>query len=756
MLRREAYSAMEYDKREIWNHSRSSNDSFSIVLLGIRGVGKSTLGVFLSTALNVQLVDTTSQFERDVGQSIASYGKSHGLGNYRLKLRDTLHSLLTSSRRCVITCDSSHVYGNISLLKETSKRHLFIHIVRDVEGIQKHLKISSIAKIHDMLKLGASLCRGCFDFEFFNLSENAPGDIGHVLTTISKNNECNSGSYPRTRFLTLKRVERDFFSFMQRILGQWAPFSFESVAPLSKVALEDRVFTYAVWAPLSILRASEVDIERMTIGVDAVEVVLDGRDSPFHFINSLSSSDLSYTVARIRRCTCLPIILNIATIPADAGKDDYLEQMHQCLRLSPDYLTIDLARSDEDIQSIVRARNSTKIIGHMDLSDFASDWCDLRCMEVYERGRRLGCQVVRLVRFALSMNDNYDVESFRSTVRRSKANPPLIAYNLGRLGRMSVCHNFILSPVLPRGVEMSLTDSSPATLPIQEITMALHGTFVLDSLEFYGIGKDISYSLSPVMQNGAFQACGLPHIYQLYQAEHLDRLFPLFRKVTFGGASISLPYKTQIVGFLDHLSPHAKVIGAVNTVIPLREDTKQIDIESQQEFLKRPALQGPVLSLYGENTDWIGIQACLRHGLSPVNTVNSNTRALVVGAGGMARAAVYSLIRLGVKGIFIQNRTSLKAHEVARHYNNIPFPSGYSGSVEGLGRICDLHIQPSVHVIESLEDSWPNSHKFPSIVVCCIPTMQETGNSDDDFVLPLAWLTNPTGGVMLEVCPRLS
>ena len=755
MLRREAYGKMEYGKREIWNSSGSSNDNFSIVLLGIRGVGKSTLGVFLSAALNLQLVDTTNQFERDIGQSIAAYRKGHSADDYRRQLRETLNSLLTSSRRCVITCDSSHVYGNISLLKETLKRHLFIHIVRDAEGIQEHLKTLSIAKIHDMLKLGASLCRGCFDYEFFNLSEKAPGDVGHALTTMSKNSEYKRGGYPHTRFLTLKRVERDFISFMRRTLSHGVPLSFESVAPLSAVALEDRVFTYAVRAPLSMFRASEVDIEKMAIGSDAVEVVLDGSDSPFQLIDSRFSSDLSHTVARIRRCTCLPIILHIAIVPAEGEKDAYLEQMHRCLCLSPDYLTIDLARSDEDIQTIVRARNTTKIIGHMDLSELACDWYDPKCMEVYERARKLGCQVVRLVRRVPSMNDNYEIESFRSKVRQLKANLPLIAYNLGRLGRMSVCHNFILSPVLPRGVENSLTDSSVATLPVQEVTMALHSTFVLDSLDFYGIGKDISYSLSPIMQNRAFRACGLPHNYQLYQADHLHDLLPIFRKVTFGGASVSLPFKTQVVGFLDDLSPHAKVIGAVNTVIPLREDKIQTDGQWQQEFLKRPAHQGPVLSLYGENTDWIGIQACLRHGLSPVNAVNSTTRALVIGAGGMARAAIYSLIRLGVKGIFIQNRTSSKAHELAQHYNNIPFPSGYSGSLEDLVRICDLHIQPNVQVIESLGDSWPSSHRFPSIVVCCIPTMQKMGNNIDDFTLPQSWLGNPTGGVMLEVCSML-
>ena len=748
MLRREADSMMEYGKRETWHNSRASGNDFSIVLLGIRGVGKSTLGVFISAAMNLQLVDTTSHFERDTGMSIAVYRKRHGIDDYRRQLRETLHSLLASPRRCVITCDSSHVHGNISLLKETS--HLFIHIVRDAEGIQEHLKTLSIAKIHEMLELGVSLCRGCFSFEFFNLSENSSSSIGYPLTTTAKDNECVNGHYPRTPFLTLKRVERDFVSFMQPLLGQEAPFSFESIAPLSTVALEDRLFTYAVWAPLSMLRASGVDIERMAIGADAVEVVLDGSDTSSHSIESRSLSDLSRTVARIRRCTFLPIILNITTVPAD---DDYLEQMHHCLSLSPDYISIDLTRSDKDIETIVGARNSTKVIGHMDLSEFASDWCDPKCMEVYERGKILGCQIIRLVRCASSMNDNYDVESFRSKFRRLKANPPLIAYNLGRLGRLSICHNTILSPVLPRGVEISLTESAVGTLQVQETTMALQSSFVLDSLDFYGIGRDISYSLSPIMQNGAFRACGLAHNYKLRQAENLDHLLPLLHEVTFGGASVSLPYKTQIVGFLDDLSPHAKVIGAVNTVIPLRDDKGQTDGRQQREFLRGPARQGPVLSLYGENTDWIGIQACLRHGLSPVNAVNSNTRALVVGAGGMARAAVYSLIRLGVKGIFVQNRTSSKAHELAQHYNDIPFPNGYSGSSEGLGRLCDLHIQPTVHVIESLENSWPSSHKFPSIVVCCIPTMQKTG-SDDDFTLPLSWLGNPTGGVILEVCPH--
>ena len=111
----------------------------------------------------------------------------------------------------------------------------------------------------------------------------------------------------------------------------------------------------------------------------------------------------------------------------------------------------------------------------------------------------------------------------------------------------------------------------------------------------------------------------------------------------------------------------------------------------------------------------------------------------------MARAAIYSMISLGVRNIFICNRTLSKATSLAQHYNNLISE----------GKISELSPQSAmearVRVLESFASSWPTDARQPSIVVCCIPR-QSAGEVSTGFSLPDGWLKSPTGGVVLEVC----
>ena len=142
-----------------------------------------------------------------------------------------------------------------------------------------------------------------------------------------------------------------------------------------------------------------------------------------------------------------------------------------------------------------------------------------------------------------------------------------------------------------------------------------------------------AHSRSPAMHNAAFRVAGFNAVYQARQVlpEDLAAAIASLRAPDVLGANLSLPHKEAVLPLLDELTPAARAIGAVNTVIN----------------------RGGVL--LGDNTDAPGFLAALRQVGAPVGG-----NAVVLGAGGAARAAVWALISEGWN-VRIVNRTPQKA-----------------------------------------------------------------------------------------------
>jgi len=133
-----------------------------------------------------------------------------------------------------------------------------------------------------------------------------------------------------------------------------------------------------------------------------------------------------------------------------------------------------------------------------------------------------------------------------------------------------------------------------------------------------------------------------------------------------------------------------------------------------------------------------GIMTCLRRSISPRNAVQpSKTTGLVIGAGGMARAAIYAMILLGCRKIFIYNRTTANAETVAHHFNSWATGSNGNGGI--------------VHVLKSLQDEWPAPFRPPTMIVSCVPARSVGSQPPANFEMPLQWLGSPMGGVVIEV-----
>jgi shikimate dehydrogenase len=142
------------------------------------------------------------------------------------------------------------------------------------------------------------------------------------------------------------------------------------------------------------------------------------------------------------------------------------------------------------------------------------------------------------------------------------------------------------------------------------------------------IGHGISYSASPAMHSAAFASAGLDWTYGLCDipAERLPAAVEALRGPSCAGANVTIPHKVAVIPLLDALEPPAEATGAVNTI---RKDGNR---------------------LLGSNTDVAGIEAALAEvGLDP-----SEARAVVLGAGGSARAAGAAL--RGARLAFVARR----------------------------------------------------------------------------------------------------
>jgi shikimate dehydrogenase len=144
------------------------------------------------------------------------------------------------------------------------------------------------------------------------------------------------------------------------------------------------------------------------------------------------------------------------------------------------------------------------------------------------------------------------------------------------------------------------------------------------------IGQHISYSASPAMHAAAFAALGLGHSYELadVSAEELPAAVASLRSGGVLGANVTVPHKAAVIDHLDEIEPLAAEAEAVNTIVVRRG------------------------RLIGSNTDVPAIAEQLRK-LRPAPRV-----ALVLGAGGAARAVRLALESLGPVEVVMLSRSS--------------------------------------------------------------------------------------------------
>ncbi|KKA25706.1 Shikimate kinase [Rasamsonia emersonii CBS 393.64] len=713
---------------------RNFDPDASLVLVGIRGSGKRSLGFIAATALNRRFITEDFYFKEVTGYTRHEFLQKFGSHEFQRRDIEVLKMMLDNHRtRCVIECGLGSLTRDIQdHLRQYSMTNPVVYLLRDMEQIQRLLRLedqSARRLVH-----GGPSHRTCSNFEFYNLEERPPPSLTGDEGTPDRRSENYS--------FKLKDAKEDFTRFVRFITGATATDpGFDSPFVLLETPPERKSYTHAVFIRLSDLIDGFVDLPELESGGDAIELCVDVWSPD---VVSLVSKQVSL----LRRIAKVPIIYSVDILALGIDphnghsqhlRDLYFHILEHGLRLGVEYLAVDLGQDHDRLTQIVRSRGMTKIIGHYVLEPSSGvSWEDDACFSLYLEAERLGCQLVRILRVATTREDNEAVRKLVDRVRSLPGtHPPIIAYNLGLIGRSSQVFNPILTSVTHPAVKRPARSERDPHITSQDAIRALFQSYMLDPLRFYILGASVAYSISPAMHNAAYRSCGLNHVYSIPESPSLAELDRWCHDPNFGGTSVVQPWRVTVAQQLKYKSRHVEAIGAVNTVMPLRASADG-NMYPLPEQASRRNQAGRVAAWWGENTDWISILVCFRRNLSPRNAISRKTTGLVIGAGGMARAAIYAMLQLGCRKIFILNRTISRAEEVAKHFN-----SWMASSQPESGTV--------VRVLRSAQEPWPADFAPPSMIASCVPESRVGDEPPANFEMPLQWLGSPTGGVILEL-----
>ncbi|KAH3951443.1 hypothetical protein HBH53_062930 [Parastagonospora nodorum] len=229
------------------------------------------------------------------------------------------------------------------------------------------------------------------------------------------------------------------------------------------------------------------------------------------------------------------------------------------------------------------------------------------------------------------------------------------------------------------------------------------------TLHLVGIG--VKHSIAPPMHNMIATSLGLPWTFHSTECDTVEEVAALARKSSTAGLVVTMPYKNTVMPLLDELDDLATTIGACNNTY--RRDGK----------------------IVGTNTDWRGIKGCLleKGDESSRPRPSRTASALVIGAGGASRAAVYALSsHLSCPTIYVLNR------DVAE--------------VEALNTDTQkMAVTPKIIHVKSLEEA--ESLEAPYYIVGTVPDFEPQTKAEKDVAVILErFLLSDSKGVLLDMC----
>lgn len=607
----------------------------SVFIIGMRGAGKTTTGGWAARILGWPFIDMDLELEKQEGMSIPEMLKDNDWDGFRRKELGLLKRLMAEKPNGYVFATGGGIVETSearALLTKWQEDGMVLYVTRDIKAIIDFLNIDKTrpAYVEDMM--GVYLRRKPWFEECSNLHYHSQ--------TVDETTAIVGWTSPLD----------DFTRFLNTMTGR--------SGALQKILAKQHSFFIALTSPT--IQQIVPILPEVTMGSDAIELRVDLLVDPDKEPGETHwrPGFLSEQVALLRASTTLPLIFTLRSV-SQGGQfpDDATEQAialyAEGLRMGFDFVDLELTAAPELKEYVLSHRKMCTIIashhdpkGQLSWADGAEEW-----RAHFDAARQYG-DIVKLIGVAKDSDANDDLKAFKKTVAKEFPHLPVIAMNMGELGKMSRVTNGFMTPVSHPALPVK---AAPGQVSAAEIRKVLGIVGEIPAKKFYLFGKPVQQSRSPALHNTLFNLTGLPHIYGTHETDQASSAADIIRSSEFGGASVTIPLKLDIMPLLDAIDPAAQTIGAVNTIVPTKSSSGKN-------------------TLVGHNTDWQGMVLALRNaGAQSTPAAVSREAGMVVGGGGTARAAIYALKNMGYSPIYLLGRNKTKLAQLTAS-----FPAEYN------------------------------------------------------------------------------
>ncbi|KAJ9055495.1 hypothetical protein DSO57_1003571 [Entomophthora muscae] len=585
----------------------------SVVVIGMRGAGKTTLGKSAAKSLGLAFLDLDDHFETATGTGVREFVNAQGWDAFRRQEHQVLiDSLERHPQNTVIACGGGIVEledNRKALQQYISRGGVVIHLRRGMSEIQTYLSedltrpaYAGQESVEEVFARREPWYQQCSSLEFVSLP--------------------------------LPTIHEAFCRLVSHARGEIAPIP--SVVP-----------SFMLCLTTPDINAIASQLPEMLRSAHAVELRVDLLQHTAPIDLKVFQEYIRSQLSLLRHYAgAIPIIYTLRTqaeggqLPNDLPQDQLTSLYALGVRLGCDMIDVEMQLPIA--ADVAKQRGNSRILASYHHLKGDVEWGGAECRQLVQKGTRLG-QLVKLVSVASHPKTNRALEAY---LEEYYACPPcpLIAINMGEVGQASRITNRFLTPTTHPNLPAK---AAPGQLSAAEILSGLRLMGRLPARRFHLLGYPIAQSPSPALHSALFQAAGFPHRLEATEIEKSSSLPKVLSAPDFGGACVTIPMKVDIIPFMDTLSPVCQAIGAVNTVV-VEADGK----------------------LTGHNTDWLGIFHTVQR--VRASSQNNGAGALVLGAGGTSRAAIYALQKLGYSPITVYNRTPKRVIELNKQFDFNP------------------------------------------------------------------------------------